>query len=165
MTGATIPETIQDVLQADATLTAIVASANIYTSGSLGGSFINETDTEDAYETIADSGGVQRLKPCVVITRSTGPDPIPEGSTGYGRAEWLNVGAYDRDDYADTQSMLERIHTLLHDTWQALTDGRSFHVEHVDTPTREETDDSIPTGTARQASYEMARYLCVTEWA
>ncbi len=165
MTGATIPETLQDELQADATLTAIVAAANIYTSGSLGGSFINETDTPNAYETIASSGGVKRILPVVVITRSTGPDPVPAESTGFGRAEWFYLGAYDRDDHTDTNAMLERIHAVLHDQWFALADGRSFHVEHIDTPTREQTDDTIATGTDRPASYEMARYLCVTEWA
>lgn len=152
---------VEAVLEADATLMAIL-TGSVYTSRSLGTRFINETDTATAYETLAGSGGVKQLKPCCVITPSSGPTPI--GAAGCDRREWLRIGCYERTGYANTEAALDRIHALLHDTYISLDDGRTLHIEHVDTPWRAAEDDTVMTGTGSKASYEAARYAVVTSW-
>jgi len=153
---------VEAVLEADATLVAIL-TGGIYTSRALGAAFINETDTPSAYGALAASGGVVQLRPCCVITPSSGPTSV--GAAGCGRQEWLRIGVYDKQGYVNTEAALDRIHTLLHDTNINLTDGRSYCVEHVDTPYRAATDDTIMTGTSYPASHEAARYVCTTSWA
>lgn len=151
---------IDAVLSADATLVAIL-TGGVYDSRSLGAAFINETDTSAAYGTLANSGGLVQLKPCCVISPSSGPTTVGV----CGRQEWVRIGVYEASGYANTEAALDRIHTLLNDTSIRLDDGRAYEVEHMDTPFRAATDDTIMTGTGGPASYEAARYRCTTVWA
>ena len=151
---------VDAVLSADATLVAIL-TGGIYDSRSLGASFINETDTPSAYGTLTGSNGLVQLKPCCVISPSSGPTSVGV----CGRQEWLRIGVYEKSGYANTEAALDRIHTLLNDTSIRLDDGRAYEVEHIDTPFRAATDESIMTGSGKPASYEAARYRCTTVWA
>lgn len=150
---------IDAVLTADATLVATL-TGGIYDTRTLGASFINETDTPSAYETLASSGGLKQLKPCAVISPSSGPTTIDY----CGRQEWVRIGVYEKSGYANTETALDRIHVLLNDTTIVLDDGRSYDVQHVDTPFRCQTDETIMTGSGKPASYEAARYVCTTVW-
>lgn len=159
--AADIQSAIEAVLEADGTLVAIL-TGGVYTSRSLGTRFLNETDTPSAYETLDDSGGLQQLLPCCVITPSTGPTPV--GAAGCSRREWVRIGCYEGEGYVNTEAALDRIHTLLHDTWVTLDSGERIHIEHVDTPWRAAEDDTVMTGTSYPASYEAARYTVVSSW-
>lgn len=151
---------IEAVLEADATLVAIL-TGGVYNSRDLGAAFINETDTPAAFGTLASSGGLVQLKPCAVVSASSGPTPVDV----CGRQEWVKIGVYDKSGYANTEAALDRIHALLNDTTVTLTNGANYEVEHIDTPFRTATDDTVMTGTGKPASYEAARYRCTTTWA
>lgn len=159
--AATVTQALLATLQADATLAAIL-TGGIYTTRANENAPINETDTPSAYEELAASGGLKRLLPCMVISPFSGPNS--EGATGMGRREWFRLGVYERDGYVNCESALDRVHTLLHGETIALDDGRQIDVELVDTPFRGQVDPTIETGDDRPASYEAARYTCVTAW-
>lgn len=159
--AATVTQALLAVLQADATLAAIV-TGGIYSIRASDKAPINENDTPNAYAELASSGGVKQLLPCMVLSPSSGPNS--EGAAGCGRREWYRVGAYERSGYVNCEAALERVHVLLHDTAIALDDGRNVDVQLVDTPIRGDIDDTIETGDDRPASYEAARYTCVTAW-
>ena len=150
---------LHDVLAADATLMALL-TGGIYTTRTLGTRFISEAQTPSAYA--AGAGGIVRLKPCCVVTPSGGA--MSMGAAGCGRQEWVRIGVYDAEGYATTEAALDRVRALLHDTNVDLTDGRSYDVQHVDTPYRAAEDDSVVSGTGRAAAYEAARYVCTTVW-
>lgn len=159
--AATPGEALYDILDGDATLSATL-TGGVYYVRSDDKAPINEDDTAGAYEEVPGSNGVKRLLPCAVITPSNGPDPVNE--TGSDRIEWYRIGVYEREGYANCEAALDRIHTLLHHVWDDLDDGRGVRFEHVGTPFRGQTDDTIETGDDRPASYEAARYACVTSW-
>ena len=159
--AATVTQAIMAVLQADSTLAGIV-TGGIYSVRANDKAPINEVDTPSAYAELAASGGLKQLLPCMVVSPSSGPDSV--GACGTGRREWFRIGVYERTGYANCEAALDRVHTLLHDTEIVLTDNRNINVELVDTPFRGSSDPTIQTGDDRPASYEAARYTCVTCW-
>ena len=160
--ATTAIETVRATLAADATLVAI-ATGGVYSMNGSGRAPINEIDTPSVYATDATSG-IPIMLPCIVLSVTT---EAVIGPVGIGRQEWLRVSAYDpATGYGNTSAMLNRVHTLLHDTHIALTNGAWIHTDHVDTPYRVDVDETIETGYCgrKGASMEASRYTMTTGW-
>ena len=153
-----VPQAVEAVLEADATLMAIL-TGGVYTERGDGRAPVSPADTPTAYSTDATSGVIEIL-PCAVIRTEA---DVPDGLTGHAQRTTLRIGVYERQGYASTGAALARIHTLLQNAFTTLDNGHNVHTFLLDR-IRESFDESIEGGEGRRAgvSYEAARYVCVT---
>lgn len=157
--AANIPQAIEAVMEADATLMAIL-TGGVYTERGDGRAPVSPADTPSAYSTDATSGVIE-LKPCAVLRTEA---DVPDGPAWCGQRTTLRIGVYQKEGYTSTAAALARIHALLHNGFTTLDNGHNVHLFKLDTPIRESFDESIEGGEGRRAgvSYEAARYVCVT---
>lgn len=157
--ATTIPQAIEAVLEADATLMATL-TGGVYTERGDGRAPINPTDTAAAYSTDVTSGVVELLPCCVIRTEAS----VPDGSGWHAQRVTLRIGVYQKEGYGSTQTALARIRALLHNGFTTLTNGHNVHIYWLDDIARESFDDSIEGGEGKRegVSYEAARYVCVT---
>ncbi len=157
--ATTIPQAVETVLEADATLMAIL-TGGVYTERGDGRAPVSPADTPTAYTTDATSGVVELL-PCAVIRTEA---DVADGPAWCGQRTTVRIGVYQKEGYASTGPALARIHALLHNGFTTLTNGHNVHMFWLDNIARESFDDSIEGGEGRRegVSYEAARYVCVT---
>lgn len=157
--ATTIPQAVEAVLEADATLMAIL-TGGVYTERGDGRAPISPADTPTAYTTDATSGVVE-LNPCAVLRVEA---DVADGPAWCGQRTTLRVGVYQKEGYGSTGSALARISALLHNGFTTLTNGHNVHMFWLDNVIREGYDDSIEGGEGKRegVSYEAARYVCVT---
>lgn len=158
--AATIPATFLALLQADtggggvATL-ATGGIVGLYASGVAP---ITTTTAPSAFVTDATSEVTTFARPVVVVSTTTGG---VVGPANMGVTEWLRVAVYALT-YAETRTILDRVHTIAHEEIMTLTDGRQVDLTHVDTPWTNQIDDTIQPRGGEYVALEAARYLCTT---
>lgn len=157
--AATIPQAIEALLEADATLMAIL-TGGVYTERGDGRAPVSPADTPTAYSTDSTSGVVE-LKPCCVIRTEA---DVADGPANCGERKTVRIGMYQKEGYGSTSSALDRVRVLLDNGFAQLDGGRTVHLWYLDAPFRESFDDSIEGGEGRRegVSYEAARYVAVT---
>lgn len=138
---------------------ATLATGGVLAVQTSGAAPITTTTAPAAFATDATSGVVQFTNPVVVLATTGGPAAI--GPANYGIAEWVRVAVFALT-YAETQAILARVYTLLHEEIITLTDGRQVDVTRVDTPWTNQIDDRIQPRGAEFVVWEGARYLCRT---
>lgn len=159
--ATTIPAGFLALLAADTAVgvgVAALATGGIVGLHATGAAPITTATAPAAFATDGTSGVVTFTNPTVVIS-TTGDNVV--GPANSGVAEWIRVAVYCLT-YAESQAILARIHTLCHEEHFTLDDGRSVHMEHVDTPWRNQIDDRIQPRATEFVAMEAARYMCTT---
>lgn len=158
--ATTIPAAFLALLTADngAGGVATLASGGVIGLHASGAAPVTPAIAPAAFVTDGTSSVRTFTNPVVVVSTTT--DGVV-GPANMGVQEWLRVAVYCLT-YAESQAILARVHTVCHEEYLTLDDGRQVHMTHVDTPWRNQIDDRIPDHAGEFVAMEAARYLCTT---
>lgn len=164
--GATLAETVHELLTADASYAAklpgglYLVDEPVHASVGAGAEQhpINPKDTPNAYEAVGTSG-VKNLTCCGVVMTSTESTV----QMGQGRATFVRLHFYDRVGYARTRAAREWARGILHDR-KVLAGSKSYELMHMQDLTNS-GDESLTGGDGkRPPSLETSTYEGKGRW-